>query len=89
MQTCVASHNRGEEALLSHLSLMNTKYSGEFPGCDSSVVWNMTVSLVQAPQLLMGGPIAGDVSTLPCYFSGDVNCLAQLLTMLLSTAMTP
>jgi hypothetical protein len=55
------------------------------------IVWHLgcqLVALLQASQLLMGGPSAEDKTlSNPC--SDDSNRFAQLLTVLLFTAMSP
>jgi hypothetical protein len=71
-------------------SLTNTKYSGEFPRCDSLVVSNLTVSLCifAGVTAIDGRPERGRSDTLACPCSDDANRFAQWLTVLLSTAMS-
>jgi hypothetical protein len=85
---CVASHCRGEEALLSHL--YGDEHSGnEFPGRDSPVVSNMTRCSVAGVTAVDGRPERGRSDTLLCPYSNDANRFALRPTVLLSTAMSP
>jgi hypothetical protein len=86
----VASHCRGEEALLSHLygDEPSGNASSEFPHRRPFRIWLSARCIVAGVTTVDGRPERGRSDTLLCPCSDDVNRFVNGWLMLLSTVMS-